>query len=101
MRAPTGDDDDLDRAPVVAYVASASVQQARGGRVMAVLKQGILGGGRNAVGTVVMSNWKGKDVIRARVSPSNPNTQAQQATRALFRGLVTLATYIMDSFIRP
>lgn len=68
---------------------------------MAVLKQGILGGGRNAVGTVVMSNWKGKDVIRARVAPSNPNTQAQQAARALFRGLATLATYIMDSFIRP
>lgn len=68
---------------------------------MAVLKQGILGGGRNAVGTVVMSNWKGKDVICARVSPSNPNTQAQQAARALFRGLATLATYLMDSFIRP
>ena len=68
---------------------------------MAILNQGILGGGRNAVGTVVMSRWKGKDVIRARVSPSNPNTAAQQRTRALFSGLATLATFLMDGFIRP
>jgi len=68
---------------------------------MAILKQGILGGGRNAVGTVVMSSWKGKDVIRARVSPSNPNTAAQQQTRALFRGLAALATFLMEGFVRP
>src|SRR5690606_13892414 len=68
---------------------------------MAILNQGILGGGRNAVGTVVMSRWKGKDVIRARVSPSNPNTAAQQQTRALFRGLAAMATFLMDGFIRP
>ena len=43
---------------------------------MAILKQGILGGGRGAVGTVVMSQWRGKDVIRARVTPRNPNTAA-------------------------
>jgi hypothetical protein len=68
---------------------------------MAILKQGILGGGRNAVGTVVMSRWKGKDVIRARVTPRNPNTAAQRATRALFRGLASLATYLMAAFIQP
>jgi hypothetical protein len=68
---------------------------------MAILNQGILGGGRNAVGTVVMTRWKGKDVIRARVSPSNPNTAAQQQTRALFSGLAAMATTLMDAFIRP
>ena len=68
---------------------------------MAILNQGILGGGRNAVGTVVMSRWKGKDVIRARVSPSNPNTAAQQNARALFSGLAAMATTLMDAFIRP
>ena len=68
---------------------------------MAILRQGILGGGRNAVGTVVMSNWKGKDVIRARVKPRNPRTPAQMAVRALFAGLAALAAYIMDSFVRP
>src|SRR5690606_17185018 len=51
---------------------------------MAILKQGILGGGRGAVGTVVMSQWRGKDVIRARVTPRNPNTAAQQGQRSLF-----------------
>ena len=30
---------------------------------MAVLDRGILGGGRNAVGTVVMSKWRGKDIV--------------------------------------
>ncbi len=68
---------------------------------MAILNRGILGGGQGAVGTVVMSRWKGKDVIRARVSPSNPNTPAQQRTRALFRGLAALAAPLMTAFVRP
>src|SRR5690606_31749126 len=68
---------------------------------MAILNQGILGGGRNAVGTVVMSRWKGKDVIRARVAPSNPQTPAQEAQRALFRGVTQRASALMDAFVRP
>ena len=57
---------------------------------MAILKQGILGGGRGAVGTVVMSQWRGKDVIRARVTPSNPNTAAQQGQRSRFAQAVRI-----------
>ena len=68
---------------------------------MAILNQGILGGGRNAVGTVVMSRWKGKDVIRARISSSNPQTPAQEQSRALFRGLAALGASLMDAFVRP
>lgn len=68
---------------------------------MAILNRGILGGGRNAVGTVVMSRWKGEDVIRARVTPSNPRTPAQRRTRALFAALAALASFVMDSFVRP
>jgi hypothetical protein len=68
---------------------------------MAILNRGILGGGRNAVGTVVMSTWKGKDVIRSRVSPSNPNTPAQEKQRSLFRQISALASGLMDGFVRP
>ncbi len=68
---------------------------------MAILNRGILGGGRNAVGTVVMSTWKGKDVIRSRVTPSNPNTPAQERTRSLFRQISALASGLMDAFVRP
>lgn len=68
---------------------------------MAILNRGILGGGRNAVGTVVMTQWKGKDVIRSRVSPSNPNTPAQERTRSLFRQISALASGLMDAFVRP
>ncbi|MEM6785346.1 MAG: DUF6266 family protein, partial [Bacteroidota bacterium] len=68
---------------------------------MAILERGILGGGRNAVGTVVMSRWRGKDVIRARVSPTNPQTAAQVEQRDLFATLTRAGSSLMDAFVRP
>ena len=71
------------------------------GRAMAILERGILGGGRNAVGTVVRSRWRGKDVIRARVSPTNPQTAAQTEQRDLFATLTRAGSTLMDAFVRP
>ena len=68
---------------------------------MAILDQGILGGGRNAVGTVVMTKWRGKDVIRARVTPTNPQTAAQTTQRDLFAQLTRAGSSLMDAFVRP
>ena len=68
---------------------------------MAILERGILGGGRNAVGTVVMSRWRGKDVIRARVSPTNPQTPAQVRQRALFGAVVRAGQSLADAFVKP
>lgn len=68
---------------------------------MAILDRGILGGGRNAVGTVVMTKWRGKDVIRARVTPANPQTAAQTAQRDLFAQLTRAGSSLMDPFVRP
>lgn len=68
---------------------------------MAILDRGILGGGRNAVGTVVMTKWRGKDVIRARVTPSNPQTAAQTEQRDLFALLTRAGSTLIDAFVRP
>ncbi|WP_412061795.1 DUF6266 family protein [Rubrivirga sp. IMCC45206] len=68
---------------------------------MAILDRGILGGGRNAVGTVVMTKWRGKDVIRARVTPANPQTAAQTTQRDLFAALTRAGSTLIDAFIRP
>src|SRR5690606_2257945 len=68
---------------------------------MAILDQGILGGGRNAVGTVVMSKWRGKDTIRARVTPANPQTPAQTIQRDLFATLTRAGASLMEAFVRP
>ena len=68
---------------------------------MARIQQGILGGGRGAVGPVVMTRWKGKDVLRPRVTPSNPRTPKQVAQRELFRRLTQAGSALMDGFVKP
>ena len=68
---------------------------------MAILDRGILGGGRNAVGTVVMTKWRGKDVIRARVTPANPQSPAQTEQRDLFGLLTRAGSTLIDAFVRP
>ena len=68
---------------------------------MARIEQGILGGGRGAVGPVVMTKWKGKDVLRPRVTPSNPRTPKQVRQRRLFGRLTQAGSALMDGFVRP
>lgn len=41
-------------------------------------------------GTATFSKWKGRNYVRQRVIPSNPQTAAQTAVRAMFAGLVAL-----------
>lgn len=68
---------------------------------MAVINNGILGGGRNKVGPVIMSKWKSVDYIRAYAVPQNPNTQAQQSVRSKFAQLVSNAKQLLGSVIKP
>lgn len=51
---------------------------------MAILRQGILGGFRNKVGSVVGYRWVDLDVIRGYVIPANPNSTDQQTQRNKF-----------------
>jgi len=64
---------------------------------MAILKQGILGGFTNKVGTVVGYIWNGLDVIRGYVIPRNPNTTEQANQRGRFRSASTFASGIYSS----
>lgn len=67
---------------------------------MATLNNGILGGGRNKVGPVIMSKWKSIDYIRAYAVPANPNSSAQQTVRTKFAQLVSNAKEILGSVIK-
>lgn len=67
----------------------------------AVITSGILGGGRNKVGPVVMSKWKGIDYIKSYAVPANPNTSAQQAVRSKFAQLVLNARQLLSSVLKP
>lgn len=67
----------------------------------AVIQNGILGGGKNKVGPVIMSKWKAIDYIRAYATPSNPNTAAQQSVRTKFAQLVLNARQLLSSILKP
>lgn len=67
----------------------------------AVIQNGILGGGKNKVGPVIMSKWKSIDYIRAYAAPANPNTTAQQAVRSKFAQLVLNARQLLTTILKP
>lgn len=69
---------------------------------MAILKQGILGGVKGKVGSVVGSSWKGIATLRSLpLSVTNPRTAAQVGNRTRFSGVVALATILLSAIIKP
>ena len=69
---------------------------------MGVLKQGILGGVKGKVGSVVGSSWKGIATLRALpLSVANPRTAAQVGNRERFSSIVALATVLLSAIIKP
>lgn len=69
---------------------------------MAVIKQGILGGGSGSVANVVMSSWKGIAIIKSKpLSVSNPNTAAQQAQRSEMTGVVAASRILLAALLQP
>lgn len=69
---------------------------------MAVIKQGILGGFQNKVGSVVGSSWKGIAVMKAKpLSVANPRTSAQQTNRYTFKNCAQWFSAINASTIKP
>lgn len=61
---------------------------------MAEIKKGILGGFSGTVGTVVGTNWRGKDIIRSR-----PNRTSRQATPRQMEQRVKFAAVV--NFLYP
>jgi hypothetical protein len=69
---------------------------------MGKISQGILGGFRGKVGTVIGSSWKGIDYMRGIPSSiANPQTEGQVTQRNKFGACVALAKSVIDSIIRP
>jgi hypothetical protein len=65
---------------------------------MAIIKQGILGGFLNKVGTA----WKGRAVMRAMpLSVANPRTAAQIGNRQTFKVITKVASQLLGSVIVP
>lgn len=69
---------------------------------MAIIKQGILGGFSNKVGSVVGAGWKGIATMRSLPqSVANPRTTAQVANRSTFAQLAQMGSVILPTIIQP
>lgn len=69
---------------------------------MAIIKQGILGGFSNKVGSVVGAGWKGIATMRSLPqSVANPRTTAQVANRTTFAQLAVLGSSVLPTIIQP
>ena len=69
--------------------------------IMGKYNQGILGPFSGKVGSVVGSSWKGVNYIKSLPGPNASNTEAQQKQRSRFKSVVSLASSLMESLIRP
>jgi hypothetical protein len=68
---------------------------------MGKYNQGILGPFTGKVGSVVGSSWKGVNYIKSLPGPNSSNTEAQQKQRSRFKSVVSLASSLLSSLIRP
>ena len=69
---------------------------------MGIINQGILGGLRKKVGSVVGASWKGIPVLRIyQPVVANPKTAAQVTVRTGFSSFAQLASIILASYIKP
>lgn len=67
---------------------------------MGKIRSGILGPVSGKIGEVVGASWKGVNYLRSYVIPGNPNTASQQAERALFANIVSLAHALLGPVLQ-
>ena len=64
---------------------------------MGKIKQGILGGFRGKVGTVIGASWNGISYMRGLAqSHKNPKTAAQTTQRSFFKEVLDIASQFSD-----
>jgi hypothetical protein len=69
---------------------------------MAIMRQGILGGLKNKIGSVVGTSWKGIAVLKSLpLSVANPRTTPQVNQRTKFAAVVAFASAINSILIKP
>ena len=66
---------------------------------MAKISAGILSKTVGKVAGVVCSTWRGVNYIREKVTPANPNTEAQQTVRTMFSKVVAIAQQLLVAVI--
>jgi len=52
-------------------------------------------------GTLTASKWKGRNYMRLRIIPANPNTADQQAVRSILGTLAKSVTAVLTSYTDP
>ena len=68
---------------------------------MGKIKQGILGGFRGKVGTVIGASWNGISYMRGLAqSHKNPKTAAQTTQRSFFKEVLDIASQFSDEQIK-
>lgn len=69
---------------------------------MGIIKQGILGGFKNKVGSVVGTSWKGRAVMKAMpLSVANPRTAGQVEQRTKFKAATQLGSMLLAGIVKP
>lgn len=69
---------------------------------MGVIPQGILGGVKNKVGSIVGSSWKGIPVIKTKpLSVANPRTAGQITQRTAFALATSIGSILLGDLIKP
>lgn len=69
---------------------------------MGVIRQGILGGVQNKVGSVVGSSWKGIPVIKTLpLSVANPKTAGQITQRTAFALITLIGSVLLGDWVKP
>lgn len=67
---------------------------------MAVVQNPIIGRAKGSLANTVFSTWKGQNVIKSKaISPTNPNTAAQQLQRNLFSRAVLFTRMIAQALL--
>jgi len=67
----------------------------------AVIEQGILGGLRGKIGSVVGFNWKGINALRIKVTPANPKSAGQVEQRGQMSQAIAVGKQILSTVIQP
>lgn len=66
---------------------------------MATIRSGILSKTSGSVAGVTAATWKGINYIREKVTPSNPNTAAQQEQRSKMKAVVAYSRGILGDWL--
>lgn len=66
---------------------------------MAIVSNTLIGKTRGSVGNVTFTTWKGRNVIKEKSKPANPNSEKQAKQRLKFKHAFTFARLAVDFLV--